>query len=171
LYTSSQLIEQHRYKSTLVILGIFYENVMIAPFVSSEFMALYKLCMYVLYCHRCLYRSCPCIGTSLQYNWKHAVGKAVYKNGSASCVSNYRHISLTCVASKLVKHVIVNKILNFRRANKVTSEHHAARFLSTTNNELESISDWIQSINNKMSLGVAYIWTTNAHLIAVQLIN
>jgi len=73
-------------------------------------------------------------------NWKHAV----YKNGSASCVSNYRPISLICVACKLMERVIVNKTLNFRRANKVITKHQHG-FLSgrsTTSNLLECISDW-----------------------------
>ena len=46
-------------------------------------------------------------------NWKHAVVTPVYKNGSASCVSNYRPISLTCVACNLMERVIVKKTLNF----------------------------------------------------------
>ena len=92
-------------------------------------------------------------------NWKHAVVTPIYKNGSASCVSNYRPISLTCVACRLMERVIVNKTLKFMRANNAITKHQH-RFLSrrsTTSNLLESISDWTLSINNKKSVGIAYI--------------
>jgi hypothetical protein len=38
--------------------------------------------------------------------WSHAIVTPVYKGGSASSVSNYSHISLTCVASKIMERVI-----------------------------------------------------------------
>jgi len=84
-------------------------------------------------------------------NWKHAVVTPVYKNRSAPCVSNYRPISLTCVACKLMERVIGNKTLNFLRANKVITKHQHG-FLSgrsTTSNLLECTSDWTLSINDE----------------------
>jgi len=91
-------------------------------------------------------------------NWKHAAATPVYNNGSASCVFNYRPISLTCVACKLMERVIVSKTLYFLRANKVITKHQHG-FLSggsTTSNLLECISYWTLSINDKKSVGVAY---------------
>jgi len=58
-----------------------------------------------------------------------------------------------------MERVIVNKTLTFLRANKVITKHQHG-FLSgrsTTSNLLESMSDWTLSINDKKSVGVAYI--------------
>ena len=58
-----------------------------------------------------------------------------------------------------MERVIVNQTLQFMRANKVITKHQHG-FLSgrsTTSNLLESISDWTLSVNDKNSVGVAYI--------------
>jgi len=45
--------------------------------------------------------------------WKHALVTPVYKSGPASSIANYRPISLTRVACKLMERVIVNEMLCF----------------------------------------------------------
>ena len=76
--------------------------------------------------------------------WKHAVVTPVYKNGSASSAANYRPISLTCVACKLMERVIVNETLCFLRKHGLITKHQHG-FLSgrsTTSNLLETLNDW-----------------------------
>jgi len=92
-------------------------------------------------------------------NWRHATVTPVYKGGAASSVSNYRPISLTCVACKLMERVIVNKTLDFLRKHGVITKHQHG-FLSgrsTTSNLLETLNDWTLAINDRKSVGVAYI--------------
>ena len=49
-------------------------------------------------------------------DWKNAVVAPVYKKGQKSKASNYRPISLTCIAAKLMEHILVsipfNKIIS-----------------------------------------------------------
>jgi len=87
-----------------------------------------------------LFSSFMLIG-KIPQNWKHAVVTPVYKNGSASCVSIYRPISITCVACKLMERVIVNKTLTFLLATKVITKHQHG-FLSgrsTTSNKYSKV--------------------------------
>ena len=91
--------------------------------------------------------------------WTHAIVTPVYKNGSASTAANYRPISLTCVACKLMERVIVNKTLSFMRQHGAISKHQHG-FLSgrsTSTNLLETLNDWTLTINGRNSVGVAYI--------------
>ena len=91
--------------------------------------------------------------------WTHAIVTPVYKNGSASSAANYRPISLTCVACKLMERVIVNKTLSFMRQHGAISKHQHG-FLSgrsTSSNLLETLNDWTLTINGRNSVGVAYI--------------
>ena len=43
--------------------------------------------------------------------WKHANVCSVYKNGGKSNPANYRPISLTCIASKVLEHIIHSHIM------------------------------------------------------------
>ena len=47
--------------------------------------------------------------------WKRALVTPDYKSGPALSMTNYRPISLTCVACKLMERVIVNETLCFFR--------------------------------------------------------
>ena len=51
--------------------------------------------------------------------WTHAIVTPVYKSGDASDVSNYRPISLTCVACKIMERIIVSDMLDYLRLHKV----------------------------------------------------
>ena len=78
--------------------------------------------------------------------WSHAIVTPVYKRGSASSVSNYRPISLTCVVSKIMERVMVYDILIYLRHHNLISKqkHGYLSAISTTSNLLlESLSDWI----------------------------
>ena len=61
-----------------------------------------------------IYNSFMSVGV-IPRNWAHAVVTPLYKNGDASDVSNYRPISLTCVASKIMERVINADMLSFYR--------------------------------------------------------
>jgi hypothetical protein len=91
--------------------------------------------------------------------WAHAFVTPIYKGGNASDISNYRPVSLTCIACKLMERIISNDMLAYlRQHNAITAQQHG--FLSgrsTTTNLLESINDWTIAIKNKQSVIVAYI--------------
>ena len=91
--------------------------------------------------------------------WSRAIVTPVYKGGSASSVSNYRPISLTCVASKIMERVMVYDMLIYLRHHNLISkqQHGFLSARSTTSNLLESISDWTLALNDNKSVAVANI--------------
>jgi hypothetical protein len=101
---------------------------------------------------------------SVPSEWRHAIVVPVYKNGNAADVSNYRPISLTCVACKIMERVISSDMLAFLRMhNAISKQQHA--FLSrrsTCTNLIETINDWTLAIKSKKSVVVAYIDYTRA---------
>ena len=79
--------------------------------------------------------------------WAHALDLSdfapVYKGGPSSNPSNYRPISLTCTACKIMERVVVSQMLSYLHTHKlITNQQHG--FLSkrsTTTNLLETLQD------------------------------
>ena len=91
--------------------------------------------------------------------WRRAVVTPIYKGGLAADVSNYRPISLTCVACKIMEKVITRRMLCYLYKHCLISKEQYG-FLSgrsTTLNLLDALSDWTLAINNRHSVAVAYI--------------
>ena len=53
--------------------------------------------------------------------WKTALVAPVYKKGPTCKPSNYRPISLTCIASKLMEHILVSNIMTHFDSNNLLS--------------------------------------------------
>ena len=77
-------------------------------------------------------------------DWKGAIITPVFKKGAAGDVSNYRPISLTCVASKLMERIISGQIFDYLLTNNIShpEQHGFFRGRSTCTNLLESLNDW-----------------------------
>src|SRR5664279_51238 len=91
--------------------------------------------------------------------WKHAIVTPIYKGGSANSMSNYRPISLTSIACKIMKRVISADMLHYLRKNNVITKHQHG-FLtrrSTSSNLLETLQDWTLTVKDRQSVVVAYI--------------
>ena len=54
-------------------------------------------------------------------DWKSALVAPVYKEGPKCKPSNYRPISLTCIASKLMEHILVSNIMTHFDSNDILS--------------------------------------------------
>ena len=54
-------------------------------------------------------------------DWKTALVAPVYKKGPLCTPSNYRPISLTCIASKLMEHILVSNIMTHFDSNGILS--------------------------------------------------
>ena len=91
--------------------------------------------------------------------WLRAIIVPVFKKGSAGIATNYRPISLTCVASKVMEHIIVKALLEHLVENDLLSsaEHGFLKGKSTCTNLLESHNDWALCLQNKHGVTVAYI--------------
>ena len=56
-------------------------------------------------------------------DWKKATVAPVFKKGLKSKPSNYRPISLTCITSKLLEHIIVSNLMTFFDKNNILSPY------------------------------------------------
>ena len=92
-------------------------------------------------------------------DWKQSIITPKFKKGSASDVTNYRPIALTCTACKILESLVSSALLDFFLLYNLISNHQHC-FLkkhSTTTNLLSSLNDWTLSMHNHQSTVVAYI--------------
>jgi hypothetical protein len=95
----------------------------------------------------------------IPHDWTQAIVTPVFKRGDAANVDNYRPISLTSVACKIMERVVSADMLHYLRQNNIISNHQHG-FLSgrsTSTNLLETLNDWTLAIKNRQSIIVAYI--------------
>ena len=92
-------------------------------------------------------------------SWKSAIIIPVFKKGAAEKVDNYRPISLTCVAGKIMERLIAAEMYEHLRFNGLLSgaQHGFIKGKSTCTNLLECINDWTIILQNRKSVTVAYI--------------
>jgi len=91
--------------------------------------------------------------------WKTAVIVPVFKSGIATSVSNYRPISLICIACKIMEKIIVDQMTDHLMQNGVLNraQHGFLKGLSTCSNLLKAFNDWTLSLNERHGVTVAYI--------------
>ena len=91
--------------------------------------------------------------------WRYVSITPVFKKGSPADPSNYRPISLTCIACKLIecciKRVLMAHLLEHKIINK--QQHGFLRKRSTVSQLLECSLDWNVAINAKQSVDVIYL--------------
>ena len=83
----------------------------------------------------------------------------MFKKGTTGDVSNYRPISLTCVACKIMERVIAQRIYSHLTSNNLLShaQHGFVKQRSTCTNLLEFVNDWTILVQNKKAVTIAYI--------------
>ena len=65
--------------------------------------------------------------------WKSANVSGVFKKGEKSDPSNYRPISLTCIASKILEHIVHSHVMkHFEHYNVLTDCQHGFRSKRST---------------------------------------
>lgn len=91
--------------------------------------------------------------------WHTAHIVPVHKKGVTGDVGNYRPISLTCVTSKILERIVVNRILEHLNSNDILhpAQHGFVKQRSTCTNLLESLNDWTLSVQTKQQITVVYI--------------
>jgi len=68
------------------------------------------------------------------------------------CVSNYRPVSLTCIACEIIECIITSETLSYLHAHDVISKQQHA-FLSckcTESSLLECLNDWTLALHDRM---------------------
>jgi len=66
--------------------------------------------------------------------WSKAVVTPIFKGGDSCNASNYRPISLTCVACKLMERIIAVQMLDYLRVNSLISPYVISNGLTLVKN-------------------------------------
>jgi hypothetical protein len=92
-------------------------------------------------------------------DWKHAFVTPVYKKGDASCVKNYRPISLTCTLCKVMESIVKKNIIDHVTTHNLLdcNQHGFLPSHSTASQLLECTYDWCKADNDKLPIDVLYI--------------
>ena len=76
-------------------------------------------------------------------DWKTASVCPIYKKGEKSSAANYRPVSLTCVTSKIMEHVLTSQLMRFAETNEIfhPNQHGFRRNHGCEKQLIELISD------------------------------
>ena len=91
--------------------------------------------------------------------WKLSTVTPIFKKGSPSDPSNYRPISLTCIASKIMESGIKDYLLTHMKSAGLinSSQHGFMASKSTTTHLLECCSDWNVALRSRKAVDVIYL--------------
>jgi len=93
-------------------------------------------------------------------DWLTAHIVPVFKKGTAGDIANYRPISVTCVASKILEkiQVVTRKIFDHLYQNSILSsaQHGFLKCRSTCTN-LECFNDWTMCVQSWQQIAIVYI--------------
>jgi len=92
-------------------------------------------------------------------DWTEAKISPIHKNGNAHLASNYRPVSLTCVLSKLMLHIICKHILNHLAAHNILTrfQHGFRKAHSCESQLLLTVNDLICSYDHKIQRDTAVL--------------
>ncbi len=91
--------------------------------------------------------------------WKKSIVTPVFKKGDPTLYCNYRPISLTCIACKVMEAIIRDKMINYLEINNLITAHQHG-FLkkhSTGTQLLECVNDWTSAVEMGQCVDVCYI--------------
>ncbi len=94
-------------------------------------------------------------------DWKHATVSAIHKKGPTSSAANYRPISLTCIACKIMEHICLSHINKHLERHSIIKgiQHGFRACFSCTTQLIESVHDWALSLNEKRGNRVCQVDT------------
>ena len=92
----------------------------------------------------------------LPLDWKQANVAPIFKKGDCSKANNYRPVSLTCVACKLLEHIIHSHTMKYLDSHKIltTAQHGFRSGHSCETQLIQTVHDFAYSLNNKTQTDV-----------------
>ena len=96
---------------------------------------------------------------SIPYEWKCHSITPIFKSGDKSQVKNYRPISLLCIVSKVLEHLIYSKVCKFITDNNILYHHQFGfrQHHSTTQQLLIFLSNILGALNNCSRCDIVYL--------------
>ncbi len=89
--------------------------------------------------------------------WREAKVIALFKKGDNSLPSNYRPISLTCVACRILESIIADSIKAHISDAIFSGQHGFLSKKSTVTQLLESVNDWVNELDDNKCVDIAFI--------------
>ena len=85
--------------------------------------------------------------------WKKALVTPIFKKGDKDSPANYRPISLTCICSKLLEHIIIKSIMSHLEHRNLLYhlQHGFHRFKSCESQLIEFVSDKVENSHAKQT--------------------
>ena len=95
----------------------------------------------------------------LPEDWKLANVTPVFKNGQRNLPNNYRPISLTSQACKVLESIICDHIITFLSDKNIfcTQQHGFTYHKSCFTNLLETFEDWTKSNDQGLSTDIVFL--------------
>ena len=92
-------------------------------------------------------------------DWKKANVVPIYKKGSKFKAENYRPVSLTCIASKLLEHIVTSNIMKHLDSNKIlTDTQHGFRKRRSCETQLiPTVQQLAKSIDDKQQIDSIFL--------------
>ena len=102
--------------------------------------------------------------SSLPPEWKIANIVPIFKKGNRNNPGNYRPVSLTCICSKLLEHIVYSHIFShLSKYNILTEEQHGFRqFRSCETQLIATIHDLAENLNNGKQTDIILLDFTKA---------
>ena len=91
--------------------------------------------------------------------WKQALVAPIFKSGERSNPSNYRPISLTCICSKIMEHIVLSHISKHVASNNIlyAHQHGFRQKLSTTTQLISATHDWAHTLHLKGQTDIIFL--------------
>ena len=91
--------------------------------------------------------------------WKTAEVTTIFKNGDRSSPGNYRPVSLTCIAGKVLESLITDQIRSYFEINKffTTCQHGFRNKRSCVTQLLEVMNDLTKFYDNNVPVDIIYL--------------
>ena len=97
-------------------------------------------------------------------DWRHANVAPIFKKGEKYLASNYRPVSLTCIASKLMEHIITSNLMQHSQNNNILyhRQHGFRPKLSCETQLLEFVDEIVSNMNSGTQTDVIVMDFSNA---------
>ena len=101
----------------------------------------------------------------LPLDWKQANISPIFKKGERSKASNYRPVSLTSVACKIIEHILHSHIMKYLDKHKVlnTAQHGFRSGHSCETQLIQTIHDFTSFLNYRTQTDVVIMDFSKAH--------